>query len=153
MTTHDQSTRLPAPIATAVIDGAITNTVKLIGPRGGRSKGRKPPRRSAAGVVAVEPRVQTRSTKGIPKLGDELVIQVCVSMPPAELAAIDAMAKRCQMNRSAFVRAAAEYFIEHVRPKKPADAERPVSKAQLAATKAEILAIVRAELAGIGGAP
>jgi hypothetical protein len=100
--------------ATAVVDpGAVgatsTQRIRMRGV-GVRSKNRpaKPRLRPAP---SVKRQVQPKDPTLVVVAGVINARVLCISMPPAELDAIDAAAKSRGMNRSAFLRAAARALI------------------------------------------
>jgi hypothetical protein len=89
---------LPEPAASATIGGTITNRVKI-------ANKTKPRARNAVKRFRKDP-----STRGKPYQ------QVCVSMPVAEVVALDRACDHAQMARSHFIRQAVKHFIEFTRP-------------------------------------
>lgn len=94
----------------ATVGGKISGRVRVLGKRGGKSRGRKPP----------GPAKAARATKAVTYKVDPNAeatrVVVAVSIPPTMLARIDKWAKACQMSRSAFLVAAAAHFSAKVFP-------------------------------------
>jgi hypothetical protein len=97
-----QTVTLPTPTLSARVSGAITNSVKILSARGVLSRGRKPPKNAAP----LE-RVAADLKQGRKLLADEKARQVCISITPTELAALDRACKLSGLSRSAFLRAIA----------------------------------------------
>jgi hypothetical protein len=95
--------------ATALVTpGAITGRVRVIGPRGGVSQGRKPPRTLQRSVKRRREVSQPRKSS---KLRDaEPTVQVCISMLQSEQDDLDAAALLKQLPRSEVVRRALRGF-------------------------------------------
>lgn len=83
--------------ATADIGGKKTNRVRVR-------------RKAASAGTALARYRKDPSTRGLD------VVQVCISMPAAELVDLDATATRVQMARSHFIRAAVKHFATKVAP-------------------------------------
>ena len=97
--------------ASAVTDGAITGRVILLGPQGGRRKKGDPPVKKPARPSSAPRRFRAdRETRG------KGTVQVCVGLPLDELESLDAMADRCQMSRSHFIRQSVKHFGAKVFP-------------------------------------
>lgn len=95
----------------AVVTGKISGRVRIRGPKGGAARG------GAAATPAARPkriRRPVRRTIREARPGGYKVISV--SMPPADLAQIDAWAAACQMCRSRFLIAAAKHFATKLFP-------------------------------------
>lgn len=88
---------LPKPMASATIEGKRTNRVKVR-------------RRATSAGTALRRYRQDPAVRG------HDVVTVCICLPVAELAAIDAMCERVQMARSHFLREAAKHFSSKVAP-------------------------------------
>jgi len=81
--------------ASAIIEpGAQTGRVRVIGPKGGLRRGKRPPRRSPQQHVYAE--------------------RIGITMTPTELADLDLAAKLVHMNRSEFVRRALTHFYAKI---------------------------------------
>lgn len=91
---------LPVRVSALVEPGAITGRVRVLGPKGGRSKGRLPPRNA--------PRKNARTGRAA---GDTTPTkQISASLTAAELAELNAACERAQMSRSSYVAQALRHF-------------------------------------------
>ncbi len=136
---NNRTSMLPTPRTSAVIDGKITGRVTVIGPKGGLSRGRKPPRASSprsqpkparrvfiatdADVIASrEPKARPPKRQRLKRPGtrpsrtEPGFKQLCISVPPPIAIMIDRWADRVSMNRSRFLIAAAKHFAAKIFP-------------------------------------
>ncbi len=88
---------LPKPTMSATIGGKITNRVRVARPS--KSAG------TAMARYRQDPTVRGHDT-----------VVVAISIPAAELEAIDAMCESAQMARSHYLRQAAKYFATRIKP-------------------------------------
>jgi hypothetical protein len=104
---------LPRPLVTATIGGAITNRVQSIR----KPRPVKPAKPSRVRRPKGRPRKARPMRKAQPFRGRggrraiERTVQVCISVLESERAAIDASCRAVQMERSAWLRKAAEHFL------------------------------------------
>jgi len=126
-----QTTLVPVTMS-ATVEGEITNTVKVRGPRGGRSKGRRPPaKRPSKQEQPPNPRRARKPGARINKPPRYKLIPeergrgyklVGVSISTDALKHIDELAARVQMSRSRFLRQAYKHYAVSL--------ERPATKRQ-----------------------
>lgn len=107
----DRHADLPDPSLSASVDGVITNRVR-VRPKKKRGPARKQFTAASAGTALARYRAD-------PSVRGQDTAKLCISMPVAELAALDAMAERTQMARSFFIRQAIKHFIVKVAPESP----------------------------------
>lgn len=95
------------PSLSAVVRRGVTTNRVVVFKRRGKAIPIVKPRPPKRKRKAQAPKVYRRDMEAVGKKYKT----VCISLPVEELADFDAMAKRCQMARSDFLRRAARHFI------------------------------------------
>lgn len=99
-----------------VVAGVTTNRVKMRTPRRPRVKATRAPKRLGRPPKPTPPPKPARAPRKAKPIrsafgGESNVVQVCVSVDPAELAVFDAAAAKLGMSRSRFLRTGAHVLI------------------------------------------